>query len=84
MSVTMNFLSPRVRPGLSAGVVLTPRGNSIYLNVLYMETTMAIVKPLPPVEYLLECFDYDEATGYLLWKERPLSFETIDPGNLPI
>lgn len=30
-------------------------------------------KPLPPVEYLRECFVYDRDAGTLTWKERPLS-----------
>jgi hypothetical protein len=25
----------------------------------------------PPVEYLRQCFEYDEKTGTLIWKERP-------------
>lgn len=29
-------------------------------------------KPMPSQEYLNECFEYDCATGYLYWKERPL------------
>lgn len=32
-----------------------------------------IIKPLPPVEFLRECFEYDPETGILTWKERPLS-----------
>ncbi len=30
-----------------------------------------ISRPLPPVEYLHECFAYDPETGVLTWKERP-------------
>ncbi len=31
------------------------------------------IKPLPPVEFLHECFDYIPETGQLMWKkERPL------------
>lgn len=30
-----------------------------------------IVKPLPSVEYLRECFDLDRATGVLVWRSRP-------------
>lgn len=33
---------------------------------------MSEVKELPTQEYLQECFDYDESTGELTWKERPL------------
>jgi hypothetical protein len=32
---------------------------------------MLYKRPLPSQEYLLECFDYSEGTGILLWKERP-------------
>ena len=30
-----------------------------------------MIKPLPPVEYLRECFDYDPLTGELRWRQRP-------------
>lgn len=30
------------------------------------------IKQLPSQEYLKECFDYDQETGTLTWKERPL------------
>ena len=30
-------------------------------------------RPLPSVEYLNECFEYDSETGSLFWKERPVS-----------
>ena len=30
-----------------------------------------ISRPLPPVEYLHECFRYSPETGVLTWKERP-------------
>ena len=30
-------------------------------------------KPLPSVEYLNECFEYDSETGSLTWRERPVS-----------
>jgi hypothetical protein len=33
----------------------------------------AIMKPLPTVEYLRECFTLDENTGTLTWKVRPSS-----------
>ena len=32
---------------------------------------MNLAKVLPSVEYLRECFLYDEATGELRWKDRP-------------
>lgn len=28
-------------------------------------------KALPPVDYLKECFSYDEHSGAMLWRERP-------------
>jgi hypothetical protein len=31
-----------------------------------------MIKKLPPVEYLRECFRYEKATGKLFWKRRPL------------
>jgi hypothetical protein len=34
---------------------------------------MAKIADLPSQEYLKECFEYDEETGELIWKERPLS-----------
>jgi len=34
---------------------------------------MADRKPLPSVNYLLECFRYNPATGDLIWRKRPLS-----------
>ena len=34
---------------------------------------MTKYKELPTQEYLQECFDYDELTGELTWKERPLN-----------
>lgn len=34
--------------------------------------TKAKELPLPSVEYLNECFVYDEENGILIWKERPL------------
>lgn len=30
-----------------------------------------MTQPLPPVEYLRECFVYDEHSGSLVWKHRP-------------
>ena len=30
-------------------------------------------RPLPSVEYLNECFEYDSETGSLTWRERPVS-----------
>lgn len=33
---------------------------------------MRRVHPLPSVEYLRECFNYDPLTGALTWKARPL------------
>ena len=30
-------------------------------------------KPLPPLSYLQECFNYDTDTGVLTWRERPAS-----------
>jgi hypothetical protein len=34
-------------------------------------------KPLPSIEYLHECLDFDPKTGILTWKDRPIShFET--------
>jgi hypothetical protein len=33
---------------------------------------------LPSQEYLKECFNYDEITGSLYWKERPLSHFKTD------
>lgn len=29
------------------------------------------IKPLPPVEFLRECFSYDPETGALRWRRRP-------------
>jgi HNH endonuclease/AP2 domain len=34
---------------------------------------MPTAKPLPPAEYLKECFSYDSETGVLHWKVRPLA-----------
>jgi len=35
------------------------------------------INPLPPVDYLLDCFKYDGATGLLYWRDRPKNhFET--------
>lgn len=31
------------------------------------------INPLPPVEFLRECFEYRPETGELIWKERPRS-----------
>lgn len=37
------------------------------------------IKPLPPVEFLRECFSYDPGTGKLRWRRRPVShFPTLD------
>ncbi len=33
---------------------------------------MRKAKPLPSVEYLQECFTYDQSTGLLVWAHRPL------------
>jgi hypothetical protein len=30
------------------------------------------IKPLPPLEYLQECFEYNADTGEVFWKVRPL------------
>ena len=36
-------------------------------------------KPLPPAEFLRECFSYDPETGKLRWRRRPIShFPTLD------
>lgn len=34
---------------------------------------MSNYKELPSQQYLQECFDYDELTGNLTWKERPIT-----------
>lgn len=35
-------------------------------------------KKYPPIEYLNECFSYEEKTGYIFWKERPREhFKTV-------
>lgn len=34
---------------------------------------MSKAKPMPSQEYLNECFSYDMDTGFLTWKERPIS-----------
>lgn len=34
----------------------------------------------PPLEYLTECFSYDEKTGVLRWKERPRKHFSTDRG----
>lgn len=34
---------------------------------------MAKPNPLPPLQYLRECFDLDVPTGLIWWKRRPLS-----------
>lgn len=34
---------------------------------------MSKVKPIPSVEFLRECFDYDTVSGELRWKQRPRS-----------
>lgn len=40
------------------------------------------IKSLPSVEYLMECFDYDQVTGFLTWRIRPLShFPNKGAGN---
>lgn len=31
-----------------------------------------MIRKLPPLEYLKECFRYDRRTGLLFWKKRPL------------
>lgn len=33
----------------------------------------APIKPLPSAEFLHECFIYEESTGLLFWKKRPLT-----------
>ena len=33
---------------------------------------MSRILPLPELKYLQECFDYNEDTGILTWKKRPL------------
>lgn len=30
------------------------------------------IRPLPPLEFLRECFDYDPDTGALIWRHRPI------------
>ena len=40
-------------------------------------------KPLPPVEFLRECFSYDPETGKLRWRRRPLHhFPTLSSAKL--
>ena len=41
---------------------------------------MTNAKELPSQEYLKECFDYDEETGNLIWKERPLHHFNTEQG----
>jgi hypothetical protein len=36
--------------------------------------------PLPPVEYLRECFDYNPETGVLTWKFRPRKHFSTEGG----
>ena len=37
-------------------------------------------KPLPPIKYLLECFEYNHKTGLVVWKSRPLKHFNNDIG----
>lgn len=37
-------------------------------------------KPLPPAEYLRQCFDYDPNAGILTWRERPRDHFATDRG----
>lgn len=40
-------------------------------------------KPLPSIDYLRECFNYDPMTGTLTWKERPIHhFKTQRARNI--
>lgn len=41
---------------------------------------MRKINPLPPIEYLRECFDLNKETGILIWKARPRNHFNTDRG----